>query len=325
MPAPAAPVLPAIARRTAAGARGVLPNTEVDMRKRKGDLQMNRRSFLRTTLGTAGAAALGVRAPLWGAKTLTATDVVHLGPDKVKLTRLAIGTGTRGGSLQRQLGLQGLADLLHFGYDQGLFFWDTADGYRTHPHVAEALKRVQREKVTILTKTRARTAEEMRADLERFRKELGSDYLDIVLLHALRTPTWPEERKGAMEVLAEAREKGIVRTHGVSCHSFEALQTAAKTPWVRVDLARINPAGLLMDSDPASVVKVLRQMKAAGKGVIGMKILGEGGLRDRVDEALRYALSLDCVDCFTIGPADRKELADLIKRIPAASQAAKAA
>jgi len=279
-------------------------------------------------LGTAGAtaaAALGGRVSLWGAQVRMAADVVHLGPDKIRLTRLALGTGTKGGSIQRQLGLQGLADLLQFGYDQGIFFWDTADGYRTHPHVREALKRVPREKVTILTKTRARTSEEMRADLERFRQELGTDYLDVVLLHAVRTPTWPEERQGAMEALAEARGKGVVRTHGVSIHSLEALQTTAKTPWVRVALARINPAGMLMDSDPATVVGVLRQMKAAGKGVIGMKILGEGGLRDRVDEALRYALSLECVDCFTIGPANRQEFSDLLKRIPAASQTAKAA
>jgi len=284
---------------------------------------MNRRNFLRTTFGTAGAAV--VAALDASARPLTAADVVHLGPDKIRLARLAIGTGTRGGSLQRQLGVQGLADLLHFGYDQGLFFWDTADGYRTHPHVSEALKRVPRQNVTILTKTRARTAEEMRADLDRFRQELATDYLDIVLLHAVRTPTWPEERQAAMDVLAEARSEGIVRTHGVSCHSFEALQTAARTPWVRVALARINPAGMLMDADPKAVVPVLRQMKAAGKGVIGMKILGEGGLRDRVDECLRYALSLDCVDCFTIGPANRDELSDLIKRIPAASRTAKAA
>ncbi len=282
---------------------------------------LNRRSFLQTALGTAGALATGR-----GATVRKATDVVYLGPDKVRLTRLAIGTGTKGGRPQRELGVQGLADVLHFGYDQGLFFWDTADSYKTHPHVREALKRIPREKVTILTKTRARTAEQMRADLERFRQEIGTDYLDIVLLHALQAPNWTEERKGAMDVLAEAREKGLVRTHGVSCHSLEALQLAARTPWVRVDLARMNPAGLLMDSDPATVLGVLRQMKAAGKGVIGMKILGEGGLRNRVDEALRYALSLDCLDCFTIGPENRGELADLVKRIPAASeQAAKAA
>jgi 1-deoxyxylulose-5-phosphate synthase len=280
---------------------------------------MNRRSFLRSTLGAAGVLATGPLQPVWGARTRKAGDIVLLGPDKIRLTQLAIGTGTRGGRPQKALGVQGLADLLHFGYDQGLFWWDTADSYRTHPHVREALTRIPREKVTILTKTRAQTAGEMRADLDRFRQELNTDYLDIVLLHACRSPRWPEERKGAMEVLGEAREKGVVRTHGTSCHSLEALQAAARSPWVRVDLARINPAGMMMDAPPDEVLKVLRQMKAAGKGIMGMKILGEGGLRDRVDECLRFALSLDCVDCFTIGPENRAELADLIKRIPAAA------
>jgi predicted aldo/keto reductase-like oxidoreductase len=279
-------------------------------------------------LGTAGATmsgALGGAASLWGATARKASDIVYLGPDKVKLSRLAIGLGTFGGSLQRKLGIPGVADLLQFGYDQGLFFWDTADGYQTHPHVHEGLKRIAREKVTIQTKTRARTADQMKADLDRFRQEIGTDYLDIVLLHGMSTPNWPEERQGAMEVLAEARQKGTVRTYGISCHSLPALQTAASSPWLRVQLTRINFAGMRMDADPASVVPVIRQAKAAGKGVIGMKIIGEGGLRDRVDEALSFALSLDCVDCFTIGAADRKELADLISRIPIASQTPKAA
>jgi hypothetical protein len=103
------------------------------------------------------------------------------------------------------------------------------------------------------------------------------------------------------------------------------MEVAAKTPWVRVEQVRINPTGMRMDADPASVIPVIRANKAAGKGIIGMKILGEGGLRDRVDECLSFALSLDCMDCFTIGPADRKELADLVARIPAASQSPKAA
>jgi len=280
---------------------------------------MNRREFLFTTVGAVGAKSA------WGARQQKASDVVYLGPDKIKLTRLAIGTGTKGGSIQRQLGVSGMADVLQYGFDQGVCFWETADAYRTHPHVAEAVKRVPREKITLLTKTRARTADEMKADLDRFRKELGTDYVDIVLLHALRTPNWTEERKGAMDVLSEAREKKIVRSHGCSCHSLEAMQLAAKTPWVQVDLARINPAQLMMDAEPPTVVKVLREMKAAGKGVIGMKILGEGGLSNKVDEALRYALALDCVDCFTIGPANRGELEDLIKRIPANSALAAAA
>jgi aryl-alcohol dehydrogenase-like predicted oxidoreductase len=160
----------------------------------------------------------------------------------------------------------------------------------------------------------------MRADLDRFRREIGTDYLDIVLLHAVREADFPEQRKGAMEVLAESRAKKLVRTHGVSCHSLEALKTAARTPWVQVDLARINPVGAMMDSDPDTVIGVLREMKKAGKGVIGMKILGEGALRNRVRESLQFALSLDCLDCFTIGAESREELADLIRQIPAASK-----
>lgn len=278
---------------------------------------MRRRDFIQSSLLGAGVLTRAAQ----GA-TRRANDIITLGPDKVKLSRLAQGTGTKGfrksSNQTRQLGLQGLADLLRFGFDNGITFWDSADGYGSHPHLREALKSVPRDKVVIMTKTRARTADEMRADLERFRQEIGTDYLDIVLLHAATQVDWPEQRKGAMEFLSEAREKKIVRTHGVSCHSLDALKTAAKTPWVHVDLARINPAGVLMDADPKTVISVLREMKAAGKGVIGMKIFGEGQLRDRPDEMLRFALGLDCVDCFTIGAESREEMADLIKRIPRA-------
>jgi aryl-alcohol dehydrogenase-like predicted oxidoreductase len=130
---------------------------------------------------------------------------------------------------------------------------------------------------------------------------------------------WPERKKGAMAVISEAREKGIVRTHGTSCHTLGALKTAAKTPWVEVDLARINPAQKAMDADPATVLAVLKEMKAAGKGVIGMKILGAGALRGKADECLQFALAQDCVDCFTIGAESRAELEDLCRKIPAAS------
>ena len=286
---------------------------------------MDRRSFIRATGGVAVATAMGGRAALWGAQTLRANDTVYLGPDKVKLSRLAMGTGTVGGSLQRKLGVEGLADHLQYGTDQGIVYWDTADAYKTHPHVKEALKRVPREKVAIMSKARATTADKMKEDLERFRYELGTDYIDIVLMHAVTSPTWPEDLKGPMDVLAEAREKGIIRTHGLSCHSLAALQAAVKTPWAHVVLSRVNPAGMRMDGAPSVVVPVLRQLKAAGKGVIGMKILGEGGLRDRVDECLRYVMSLDCVDCFTIGAGNRTELADLIKRIPVAARTPMAA
>jgi predicted aldo/keto reductase-like oxidoreductase len=216
-------------------------------------------------------------------------------------------------------GAEGLADLLKAAYDQGITFWDSADQYGSHPHVRQALKRVQREKVTLLSKTHASTEQEMRADLDRFRRELNTDYLDILLLHCMTDRQWPEQKKGAMAVIAEAREKGIVRTHGISCHTIEALRAAVESPWAQVALVRINPAKAAMDVDPQTVVGVMRQMKDSGKGVIGMKILGAGQLRNRVDECLQFALSLDCLDCFTIGSESRGEMEDLVKRIPAAS------
>jgi predicted aldo/keto reductase-like oxidoreductase len=285
---------------------------------------MDRRRFVKTGLLTGGAFAAGAL-PVSGAKIRRANDIVELGPDKVRLSRLAMGTGTFSGKIQRALGLQGLADMLHYGYDQGLLFFDSADSYQTHPHVKEALKRVPREKVAIMTKTSARTGEQMRAALDRYRLEAGTDYFDIVLIHAQTAPNWPEQRAEAMDALEEARAKGIVRTYGASIHSLDALKAAAKSPWLRVALVRINPIGVQMDADPASVIGGMRDLKAAGKGVIGMKILGEGAMADRVDQALRHAMSLDCLDAFTIGAANQTELADLIKRIPIASEAAQAA
>jgi predicted aldo/keto reductase-like oxidoreductase len=287
---------------------------------------MNRRQFVGKSLLTGGAIAAGaLQLPAWCATKRDANDVVTLGPDKLRPSRLAIGTGTFSGSVQRKLGLVGLADLLHFGYDQGLTFWDSGDSYKTHPHLKEALTRVPREKVFIQTKIAARTAEQMRAALDRCRQEAGVDYFDSVLIHCLTTADWPQQRVGAMDALSEAREKGIVRSFGASFHSVEAINTGAKTPWLRLAQVRINPIGVQMDADPASVIAAVRGLKAAGKGVIGMKILGEGAMSDRVDEALRHAVSLDCIDCFSIGAADRKELADLLKRIPAASEAVMAA
>jgi predicted aldo/keto reductase-like oxidoreductase len=158
----------------------------------------------------------------------------------------------------------------------------------------------------------------MRADIDRFRKELRTDQLDIVLMHCLTESDWTTRFEPVMDVLSEAKQKGIIRAHGCSCHSIEALRAAAKSPWVDVDLARINPVGAFMDAQPDTVVSVLREMKASGKAVIGMKILGQGTLRDRQDEAIRFALGLGVLDAFTIGAESIAEQNDLVKRIAAA-------
>jgi aryl-alcohol dehydrogenase-like predicted oxidoreductase len=283
---------------------------------------MNRREFVGGAVTTGFAMHAFPHSLLAGTKK-TAEDQVKLGPMKVELSRLAMGTGTNGGggssNQTKKMGVAGMGELFKAAYDQGVTFWDSADQYGSHPHLRAALKSVPREKVTILTKTHASTEAEMKADLDRFRRELNTDYFDIVLLHCMMDGDWNEKKKGAMNVLSEAREKGKVKTHGVSCHTLEALKTAAASDWVQVDLARINPAGIAMDAKPEIVLPVLREMKAKGKGVIGMKILGAGRLRDRADEALQYALALDCVDCFTIGSESRAEFEDLRKKIPAAS------
>jgi aryl-alcohol dehydrogenase-like predicted oxidoreductase len=285
---------------------------------------MKRRDFLTKTALGFGAAWLGPKV-LSGVASVapgrfSAADVVTLGKTGIKTSRLACGTGTVGynhHSKQSALGIQGLADLLVRGYDHGLRFFDTADAYGTHPHVAAALKRVPREKVTVLTKSWSRDYAGMRADLERFRKELDTDYLDIALMHCLSNPDWTTKYRGAMDALSEAKEKGFIRAHGVSCHTIGALRAAAKSPWVEVDLARLNPIGSHMDADPETVLSVLWEMRAAGKGIVGMKILGQGDMRHRVDEALKSALSRGVLDAFTIGAESADEQADLIRRIAA--------
>jgi aryl-alcohol dehydrogenase-like predicted oxidoreductase len=288
---------------------------------------MHRREFLIRSASGLGAAWLtpkGVLNELANQnplKKFSASDTVTLGRTGIKTSRLAMGTGTIGyghHSNQTALGLKGLSGLLLNGYDQGLRFFDAADAYGSHPHVAEALKHVQRDKVTVLTKTWARDAATARADLDRFRRELGTDYLDVILMHCVTEGDWTERFHGVMDVLSEAKQKGIIWAHGCSCHSIEALRAAAKSPWVEIDLARINPIGAHMDAGPETVVSALREMKAAGKAVVGMKILGQGDLRGRQSEALRYALSLGVLDAFTIGAESKGEQEDLIRRVAAA-------
>jgi aryl-alcohol dehydrogenase-like predicted oxidoreductase len=252
---------------------------------------------------------------------VAATDTITLGRTGIQTSRLAMGTGTVGSghhSNQTALGLDGLSRLLQAGYDSGLHFFDTADSYGSHPHVADALKHVDRSQVTILTKSWARSGPEMRADLDRFRRELNTDHLDVVLMHCLTEGDWPTRYRSAMDVLSEAKEQRIIRAHGCSCHSIEALRAAAKSEWVEVDLVRINPIASHMDADPETVVSVIREMRAAGKGIVGMKILGQGELRDRQSEAIRYALGLGTLDAFTIGAESIAEQKDLIRRIASA-------
>src|SRR5258708_32584974 len=223
---------------------------------------MHRREFLirsASGLGAAWLAQKNLLAALASQNPLgkfSASDTVTLGSTGIKTSRLAMGTGTVGydhHSNQTALGVKGLSELLLNGYDHGLRFFDAADSYGSHAHVAEALKHVPRDKVPVLSKSWARDAASMRADLDRFRRELGTDYLDVCLMHCVTEADWTDRFRGAMDVLSEAKQKGIIRTHGCSCHSIEALRAAAKSPRDEIYLARINPAGAIMNADPATV------------------------------------------------------------------------
>jgi predicted aldo/keto reductase-like oxidoreductase len=284
---------------------------------------MKRRDFLKTTALGLGAAYVGAE-PLTGladqSTRFSAADTVVLGKTGIRTSRLACGTGTMATahqSHQTALGLQGLSDLLWRGYDHGLRFFDTSDSYGTHPHVAETLKHVPREKVTIMTKSDTRDAKGMRADIDRYRRELNTDYVDILLIHCLTEDNWTERFRPTMDVISEAKEKGLIRAYGCSCHKLECLREAARSPWVEVILSRINPIGSHMDADPDTVKATLAEGRANGKAIIGMKILGEGDMRTRQDEALKYALSLGILDAFTIGAENAAEQDDLIRRISA--------
>jgi aryl-alcohol dehydrogenase-like predicted oxidoreductase len=238
-------------------------------------------------------------------------DTVKLGDTGIDVSRLCFGTGTNGWngrSNQTDLGLQELADLLLYGHERGVTFWDSADQYGSHPHVARALSEVPRDAVVIATKTCAKTTEEAERDIDRYLRELGTDHLDIVLMHCMTDADWPRARSGVMEVLSRKKEQGVIRAHGVSCHDFGALERAAETPWVEALLARINYSGKNMEGPPEQVIPVLEAMHGSGVGIYGMKVVACGDLVHDAENAIHYVLDLPCIDAITVGMKSREEI-----------------
>ncbi|WP_433967171.1 aldo/keto reductase [Tunturiibacter gelidiferens] len=201
---------------------------------RRDFLRRSTRTFAATLLTRSAIARAALLEPDPLPQKFHAQDEVVLGKTGIRTSRLAMGTGTigfGGSSNQTRLGTSPLTRLLLDGYnDNGLRFFDSADSYGSHPYVAEALKHIPRDKVTVLTKTDTRDAAGVRADLDRYRKELGVDYIDIVLVHCVTEADWTTRYRGVMDVLSEAKQKGIIRAHGVSCHSLPALKAAAASP-----------------------------------------------------------------------------------------------
>jgi aryl-alcohol dehydrogenase-like predicted oxidoreductase len=293
-------------------------------------MKLRRREFLhRTALGIGG---LIVGAPRFAdAGPPTHFDpyaLVPLGKTSLKVSRFCLGTGMRGGgreSNQTRLGRKALETLIRESFDRGIRLFDLADLYGTHPYVIPALSGIPRDRYQIVTKIwwrRGGLPEDERPDADvsvaRFLRELKSDYIDLVLLHCVTSGRWPDELRRQMDLLSKLKDKGDVRALGVSCHSLEALEAAANEPWVDSVHARINPYGMSMDGTPEEVVPLLRRIHAAGKGVVGMKIIGEGRLRndgEKRDASVKYALTLGCVDVLNVGCESIAEVDDLAARV----------
>jgi aryl-alcohol dehydrogenase-like predicted oxidoreductase len=276
----------------------------------------NRREFVAASLAAGGAlcglAPASLRAEPAAKPAGSPTDRVSLGKSGVTASFVGWGTGVKGGmraSNQTRMGQEAFTRLARHAYDQGINLFDVADLYGTHPFLRTALKGIPREKYVIQSKIwwRADGLPEQVTDaagaLDRFRKELGTDYIDSVLLHCTIDHTWMTDLRPMVEVLEQARQKGIVRSHGTSCHGIGALHISAGTPWAQIQLARINPKGAHMDGKPEEIAGLLRGMRAAGKGVIGMKIFGEGSFKtaEEREESFRWVVDQQCVDAMVIG------------------------
>jgi 1-deoxyxylulose-5-phosphate synthase len=282
----------------------------------------------RDFLATAAAAAVLPTIGRAGGTRLTAlpesaTAKVKLGQTGIELSLLGMGTGSVGvnqSSNQTKLGVKEFTRLVRHAFDSGIRSFDVADQYGSHTYLRAALQGLPRDQYVIQTKTHATDAITAKTHLERYCMELGVEYIDILLLHCMQANDWPEKNAGSMEYLMKAREEGLIRAHGTSCHGMDPLRTSAKHPFVQVDLARINPEGAIMDDqNPDEVSSQLQEMHEAGKGVLGMKIFGEGRFKEpeRRDASLRYVFGLGSVDAIVVGLESTDQVDDLIKRADA--------
>ncbi len=274
-------------------------------------MRIDRREFLGAAVaGTAGmllAERLAIAAP----SSPDATALVPLGKH-LKVPRLGFGTGMKGylrQTNQTRLGEEAFGRLLHYCYDQNIRLFDMADLYGTHPYVARAMKGKPRDSYTLVTKLWFQPKglpEPERPDADvcvaRFLKELGTDYIDLVQIHCQTSAKWPEEMRKQMDLLDDLKRKGMIRAHGVSIHSLAALERVADEPWVDVVHARVNPYASRTDGPMEKVAPILNRIHAAGKGIIGMKLVGEGTFdAEKREKTLKYVMGLGCVDAMIVG------------------------
>ncbi|MEM1222082.1 MAG: aldo/keto reductase [Verrucomicrobiota bacterium] len=293
---------------------------------------MNRRKFLSVLSGSSASAPL-LASQISGDTAPPPPPTVTLGKTGIRTSRLAMGTGTRGSRMMSnhtRAGFESLVGLMRHAYERGVRFFDLADQYGSHIYFREALRHIPREDVTILTKYQYRFdgenalkldhEDQKRAALkafERFRFEMKVDVLDIVLMHNVVTPDWDKDCAGYIDALFEAKEKGIIKAIGMSCHTLEALKRASELDWVEVALTRINQRGIIMDGSLEEVMPVQKRFKERGASVIGMKIFGNGKLVKKRRQCMEFAQKLDYLDAMTIGSETSQQIDDNLRLMAA--------
>lgn len=296
------------------------------------DNHLDRRQFIGQTAALLGATLLSGADTAIAAPPPAATDMVPLGKTGVTICRLGFGTGTSSGSVQRGLTQEGFSRVIRYAYDHGITYIDTADNYRTHTMIRQAIKGLPRERLFIQTKMpwhKPPFTEAPLQELDRYRQELGVDYIDSLLIHCATTATWADDLKRMMDAFSEAKERKLIRLKGVSCHGLAALTRATREDWCDVHLARVNPQGRHVDdantnaSQAASIepaMTEIREMHRKGRGVIGMKLVGNGDFTSPQDreKAIRYAMTCGFVDAIVIGFASPAEIDEAITRTNAA-------
>ena len=282
-----------------------------------GKHDLTRRQFVATITAGAGTVLLGGAANAFPGITAGRSSdpfqTVKLGKSGVKTSLLGMGTGFTGGNRSSNITRAGVAEsLIKQAYEKGIRYFDCADSYGTHPFTASALKGIPRDNYVLGTKiwvTKGGIPEPERPDadivIDRFRKELNTDYIDLVQIHCMTDPKWTDQQKRQMDILENLKAKKIIRAHGVSVHSLEAMEACVGNPWIDVIHVRVNPYGEAMDKkDPALVIPVIEKLHKEGKGVIGMKLIGNGKFKsdsDKIDESLKFVLGLGTVDMIIVG------------------------
>ena len=297
-------------------------------------MEMKRREFLVRSMAGVGGLLLGAEfaaAQEQRPKKHDPYELVPLGKTKIKVSRVGLGTGMRGGGRQSnhtRMGKEKFDALAKGCYERGIRLFDAADLYGTHPFLAGALKKMRRKDYVISSKIWFRRGgipepERPSPDIvvERFLKELNTDYIDLVLFHCVTSGQWPEELGAQMDILAKLKKKGLVRAHGVSCHSQAAVEACVKEPWVDSVHVRLNPYAVQMDvktvEEIPKVEAAVKAIRKQGRAVIGMKIIGEGKFgnsAEKRDKSIKYALESGCMDAMVVGFEKVAEIDDFAMR-----------